>query len=246
MCLAPSWCWLALVRTFFAHAAEHDFDRFHGELASVARGYAEVGDVEQHVANRATARAHEVLVGMFDVGIDPDAPGADVEQLDLTHLLEVMDRLVDGLARDGGHLGAGGLEQRFDRRVRAHAVEQAEDRLALRRDPQSLVPEPGGELVDRLHGDQVINTCCQLTPRGYCRRSRAGVRSRQCPAMATVDSSPAPSRRARRPRHPRLDRSVVLFLGTGIAATLLELFVTRFGIKITTDSATYLGVADNL
>jgi hypothetical protein len=61
--------------------------------------------------------------------------------------------------------------------------------------------------------------------------------------MATVDSTTAPSRRASR---SRLDRSVVLFLGTGIAATLLELFVTRFGIKITTDSATYLGVAHNL
>jgi hypothetical protein len=61
--------------------------------------------------------------------------------------------------------------------------------------------------------------------------------------MATVDSTTAPSRRTRR---PLLDRGVVLFLGTGIVATLLELFVTRFGIKITTDSATYLGVAHNL
>jgi hypothetical protein len=61
--------------------------------------------------------------------------------------------------------------------------------------------------------------------------------------MATVESPAAGSRRARRGNH---DRTLVLFLATGALATLLELFVTRYGIKITTDSATYLGVAHNL
>jgi hypothetical protein len=49
--------------------------------------------------------------------------------------------------------------------VRVDAVQQTEDRLTLRRDPQALVPEPGGELVDRLHGRQLINNDCHLTPR---------------------------------------------------------------------------------
>ena len=65
--------------------------------------------------------------------------------------------------------------------------------------------------------------------------------------MATVDSSAAATPPAdRRARRRAVDPSVVLFLATGLAATLLELFVTRFGIKITTDSATYLGVAHNV
>ena len=37
--------------------------------------------------------------------------------------------------------------------MRIHAVEQAEDRLPLRSDPQPVFPELGGELFDRLHAD---------------------------------------------------------------------------------------------
>ena len=69
--------------------------------------------------------------------------------------LEVVDGLVDGLERDGRHLGAGRVVERLDRRVRVDAVQQAEDRLALRSDPQALGPEARGELVDRLHGSHL-------------------------------------------------------------------------------------------
>ena len=75
----------------------------------------------------------------------------------LAHRLEVVDGLVHGLARDGRHLGAGRVVERIDRRVGVDAVQQPEDRLPLRGDPQALVPEPGGELVDRLHADHLIN-----------------------------------------------------------------------------------------
>ena len=126
-----------------AHAAEHDLDRLDRELPPVARGHAEVGDVEQHVAHGAAPRAHEVLVRVLDVGIDPDAAGADVEQLDLAHGLEVVDGLVHGLARDGRHLGPGRLVERLHRGVRVDAVQQPEDRLPLRRDPQALGPGSG-------------------------------------------------------------------------------------------------------
>ena len=55
----------------------------------------------------------------------------------LAHRLEVVDGLVHGLARDGGHLAASRLVERLDRRVGVDAVEQPEDHLALRRDPQA-------------------------------------------------------------------------------------------------------------
>ena len=121
-----------------ADAAEHDLDRLDRELPPVARRNAEVGDVEQHVTHGAAPRAHQVLVRVLDVGIDPDAAGADVEQLDLAHRLEVVHGLVHGLARDGGHLGPGRLVERLDGRVGVDAVEQPEDHLALRRDPEAL------------------------------------------------------------------------------------------------------------
>ena len=147
-------------RARLAEAAEHDLDRFDVEVAPVAGGNAEVGDVDEHVADVAATRAHEVMVGVLDVRVDADRAGADVEDGHLSHRLEVVDGLVHGLPRDRGHLGAGRLEQRLDRRVRVDAVEQAEDRLPLRGDPQPVLPEPGGELLDRLHGEHLINNCC--------------------------------------------------------------------------------------
>ena len=158
---------------------------------------------------RAAPRAHEVLVRVLDVGVDPDAAGADVEQLDLAHRLEIVDGLVHGLARDGRHLGAGRLVERLDRGVRVDAVQQPEDRLALRRDPQALVPEAGGELVDRLHGDHLINNHCQLTPCN-CRDARTPDHDRTPPcsrdrAVPRAGARHAPIVRRRRARP--LDRT---------------------------------------
>ena len=50
------------------------------------------------------------------------------------------------------------LVERVDGRVPVVAVQQAEDRLALRRDPQALVPEELGELVGRLHRPGTLST----------------------------------------------------------------------------------------
>ncbi len=126
------------------------------------RRESEVGDVDDRVADAAAARADHVVVGVLDVGVDAHAAGADVEQVDLAEVLELVDGLIDGLQRDRRHLGAGGVVERFDRRVLDVAVEQPEDHLALRGHPQAVVPEPGGELVDGGHADDVINNDCRL------------------------------------------------------------------------------------
>ena len=52
--------------------------------------------------------------------------------------------------------------ERLDGGVRVVAVEQAEDRLALGRDPQALLPEARGELVDRLHGGPSYQHRCHV------------------------------------------------------------------------------------
>ena len=93
---------------------------------------------------------------VLDVGIDAHAAGAEVEHPHLAERLEVVHGLVHGLQRDRRHVGAGPVEQRLDRRVRVVALQQPEDRLPLRRDPQSLLPEDRGErrrcsLMTRAH-----------------------------------------------------------------------------------------------
>ncbi len=97
------------------------------------------------------------MIGL-DVRVDPDAAGAEVEQADLAERLEIMDRLVHGLQRDRRHLGAGGVVERFHRRVPVVAVQQAEDRLALGRDPQALGAEEPSELGGRLHQTRMLST----------------------------------------------------------------------------------------
>ena len=80
----------------------------------------------------------------------------------LAQRFEVVDGLVDGLAARSSASRPGGVES--DSTVgcgRRRAA--AEDRLALGGDPQTLVPEQFGELIDRLHDNQeIINNGCQL------------------------------------------------------------------------------------
>ena len=112
-------------------------------------------------------------MAVLDVGIDPGAARAEVEQRDLAHVGEVVDRLVHGLERDRRHLDPGGLVQRLDRGVLVVPFEQPEDRLALGRDPQALGPEQLGELDDGLHGPDSLSTMivrCQPVRRVRCGR----------------------------------------------------------------------------
>ena len=87
------------------------------------------------------------MVVVAGVGVEARRPGAEVDRLDLAHGGQVVERLVDGTERDGGHLTAYRLVDRFGGRMRGRAVEHAEDRLALRGDLEPLRPEDLGELL---------------------------------------------------------------------------------------------------
>ena len=74
---------------------------------------------------------------VLDVRVDAQRTGAEVEHMHLAERFEVVDGLIHGLQRDRGHLGPGAFEQGLDGRVRVVGLEQAEDRLTLRRDAEA-------------------------------------------------------------------------------------------------------------
>ena len=75
---------------------------------------------------------------------------------------EVVDGLVHGLQRDRRHLGPGRLEERLDGRVRVVAVEQTEDRLALRGDPQALDPGTASVSSSTVFIDSTLSTTLSI------------------------------------------------------------------------------------
>ena len=119
-----------------AATAEDHLDVVDGEVAAVTSRHAQAVELDGQVAHPAARRAHEVVVVVLDVRVDPQRAGAEVEHVHLAERLEVVDGLVHGLQRDRRHVGPGPVVERLDRRVRVVALEQAEDRLALRRDAQ--------------------------------------------------------------------------------------------------------------
>ena len=68
-------------------------------------GHVDVAEVGVHVDAPSPQRvAHEVVVGV-EVRVEPGRPGAEVELVELTHGGQVVEGLVHGAQRDGGHLG---------------------------------------------------------------------------------------------------------------------------------------------
>src|SRR5262249_15131483 len=124
----------------------------------VATRYAQAVELDRQVAYPSARAAHEVVVRVFDVGIDPQRARAEVEHIDLAEGCEVVNRLIDGLHLHRRHRGTRPVEERTDPGVGVVAVEQAEDHLPLRRDPEAPLAEEVGELVARLHDRNTLLT----------------------------------------------------------------------------------------
>jgi hypothetical protein len=133
----------------------------NGEVAAIGQRYTQALERNREVAYAPALRAHEMVMHVVDVGIDPHAPGAEIEDSYFTERLEVVNGLVHGLQRDGGEVAANAFEQRLDGRMRVVAVQLGEDRLALWCDAQPMGPEPHGELIDGAHlaAELIDNDC---------------------------------------------------------------------------------------
>lgn len=112
-----------------------------------------VGAVDVDVAHGAASIADHVVV-VVGVGVEPARSAADGDVSEFPHCGEIVQGLVHGSKRDTGHLTAGTVVQGLGGRVSGVAVEQAEEKLALRRDLETLLSESIGQLGRGAHGPQ--------------------------------------------------------------------------------------------
>ena len=146
-----------------AQAPEDDLGRAHLETEIGALGDRQVGEVDDQVADAAAAPAHQMVVGVVDVGVEAGHAGPDVEGGDLPQFGQVVERLVDGLEGDGLHLPQGGGVDRLGRRMGLVTLEDPEDALPLSGHLAAGRPEQLGQLFGSAHGRQRITTDCQST-----------------------------------------------------------------------------------
>ncbi len=86
-----------------------------------------------------------------DVRVEPRGAGAEVELLDLAHVGQVVEGLVDGAERHRRHLVDRRLVDPLGCRVPLVAVQDTEDALPLRRHLEAAFAEELGELGRCLH-----------------------------------------------------------------------------------------------
>ena len=130
---------------------------------SAPSGNGQVGKVDDQVADAAAAPAHQMVVGVVDVGVEAGHAGADVESGDLSQFGQIVERLVDGLEGDGLHLPHGRGVHGLGRRMGLVTLEDPEDALALGRDLAPGRPEQISQLFGRPHPRQCITSSCQTT-----------------------------------------------------------------------------------
>ena len=68
-------------RTVVATTAEDHLDVVDGEVAAIATGNAQAVELDGEIAYPAARRAHEVVVRVLDVRVDPQRAGTSNTQL---------------------------------------------------------------------------------------------------------------------------------------------------------------------
>ena len=133
-----------------AFAGESQANRRYLYFAQKAdiEGYPDVAALFRSVAEGETGHAF----GHFDFL-------AEVEQLHLAELRQLVERLVHRLAGDHRHLRRDDLVHGLDGGVRHVAVQGAEDGFALWRDLAALRPEQGAQLARRSHVGKGTTSC---------------------------------------------------------------------------------------
>ena len=149
--------------------------------AAVARRHPQRVEVDGEIADPSARGAHQVVVVVFDVRVDPHRAGAEVEHVELAEPLEIVHGLVHGLQRDRRHVGPGAVVQRLDRRVASSpwSSRKMAWRWGVTRRPR--VPEQIGQLVARLHDPDMLST---IIVDRQARAARALGRARgSCPML---------------------------------------------------------------
>lgn len=103
-------------RTFFASAVKQDTNIANDELFGA--GWFQLSNAfDVYITNFSTPITYHVMM-VVDIWIKPRRPDSHIDELQLTHLSEFIERLIDGSKRDPGHPRTSHGIQRFSRRMR--------------------------------------------------------------------------------------------------------------------------------
>lgn len=91
------------------------------------------------------------MLVVFGVGIEPNRPPADADRLDLAHLYQVVEDLVNGAKGDRRHGGTDPVVDGLGRRMSSIPVQSIENREPLGRKLTALTPVALNEGTRRVH-----------------------------------------------------------------------------------------------
>ena len=140
-----------MIPALVADPAKDHLDGRDPESAGRRAGKGQAGELLGNVTHVAAFATHDVVVVVFDVGIDAHTAGPDVEQPHFAERLEVVHSLIHGLEGDRRHRVPHGVVEAVDGEVRRVAVEVTHDAFTLRSDAQATVPHQHPQLVDAPH-----------------------------------------------------------------------------------------------
>ena len=111
----------------------------------VAQGKDDVAEVGVHVVHGAAFIAYQMVV-LVEIGVEACRSGTEIELGDLAHRRQIVERLVHGAQRDGGHVGSNLGVNALGSEVLGAAMKRFEDPQALRRDLHPAGPEELGQI----------------------------------------------------------------------------------------------------
>ena len=113
--------------------------------------------VDVHIEQLSRLGVDGVMV-FVDVRIETYSTTIAVHELDLAHLGEFIERLVDGSQRDARHPLAGNFVKTLGGGVRLVAVHEGKQQLSLRGQATALLAVFGGDEFGGLHDVQTIRS----------------------------------------------------------------------------------------
>lgn len=142
---------------------------------NAARKYKLV-NINMYVAYLTTVTANKMLMCDLNIGVYPHAARAEVNQVDRTKGIEVVDGLVHGLQRNRRHLTSSGIENGLHSGVGHVAFEMPQNAFALWSDTKAMSTEKFAGFDNGSHG---VSLSTMLVNKQIEQTNRANQSSKQ-------------------------------------------------------------------